>query len=445
MRSELLAESGVFDARVLKITGGEDAPIAAPQGLALINPATWATVDAPVREWALDHWIPARQATYLTGAGSAGKSLIAQQLCTCIAYAAPFMGIEPRQAVAIYLTCEDDADELHRRQKAICSALNVPIAALGGRLHLISLAGMIGNELALFDPLGRMTATQQYADLLAAVRATGAGFVALDNVAHLFSGNENIRNQVAAFCGLLNNLAADTGAAVLFIGHPNKAGDNFSGSTAWENQVRSRLFLETPRDANGATIDSDARTLTRAKANYARNGEALAFRWHQWAFVRDDDLPRHERAEVAANVQIGLENERFLACLATTTAQGRNLSHVSCATGAIDVFPKLPEALGMNKAAFRRAQERLISLGIIRVNQPFGQTPNRKPLSGIKLASECATPPAPVPRADPRQPLAEVIDIACADPCATHPLYTTYKSGAALRADAPDTDSGKVE
>ena len=414
--------------------------------LALINPATWATIDAPVREWALDHWIPARQATYLTGAGSAGKSLIAQQLCTCIAYAAPFMGIEPRQAVAIYLTCEDDADELHRRQKAICASLNVPIAALGNRLHLISLAGMIGNELALFDPLGRMTATDRYADLLAAVRATGAGFIALDNVAHLFAGNENIRNQVAAFCALLNNLAADTGAAVLFIGHPNKAGDNFSGSTAWENQVRSRLFLETPRDANGTAIDPDARTLTRAKANYARNGEALVFRWHQWAFVRDDDLPADQQAEVAANVKAGADNAVFLKCLDERNRQKRPVSEaVASRTYAPKEFADMAESKRIGRVRLEGAMDRLFRVGAIERGFLWRDGSEGKDKHGLRRvpgdgvgtpadlpADHPLTPPADVPLTHPLTPL-------------THTPCTTYYSGAALTASAPDTDSGKVE
>src|SRR3546814_2041298 len=73
--------------------------------------------------------------------------------------------------------------------------------------------------------------------------------------------------------------------SVLLIGHPNKAGDSFSGSTAWENQVRSRLFMERPAD----TLDRDVRVLSRQKANYAQNGAEIAFRWHEWAFILEDE------------------------------------------------------------------------------------------------------------------------------------------------------------
>src|SRR3546814_16077615 len=112
-----------------------------PMLLPLLNPADWQEKDVPSREWAWADYIPHRQATYLTGPGSAGKSLLSQQLCTCIALGLPFMGKDTRQAVAIYVTCEDDADELHRRQKAICDALCVPLSALSGKLHIVRLTG----------------------------------------------------------------------------------------------------------------------------------------------------------------------------------------------------------------------------------------------------------------------------------------------------------------
>src|SRR3546814_6141812 len=93
----------------------------------------------------------------------------------------------------------------------------------------------------------------------------------------------------------MNRLAMKVDGSVLLIGHPNKAGDSFSGSTAWENQVRSRLFMERPAD----TLDRDVRVLSRQKANYAQNGEEIAFRWHEWAFILEDELPNDKRAEIA--------------------------------------------------------------------------------------------------------------------------------------------------
>src|SRR3546814_19646690 len=48
--------------------------------LPLIDPAQWQDVEPSERQWAWAGNIPHRQATYLTGPGSAGKSLLGQQL-----------------------------------------------------------------------------------------------------------------------------------------------------------------------------------------------------------------------------------------------------------------------------------------------------------------------------------------------------------------------------
>jgi RecA-family ATPase len=336
--------------------------------LPLLDPAAWHGQETPSREWAWNDYIPHRQATYLTGPGSAGKSLLTQQLCTAIALGLPFMGIDTRQAVAIYVTCEDDADELHRRQKAICAAMGVPLSALSGRLHLVSLAGAPGNELVTFTAEGKMIVGDAYRVLLDTAKATGAGFLALDNVAHLFAGNENIRNQVAGFVSLLNGLALEIDGSVLFLGHPNKAGQDFSGSTAWENQVRSRLFMEVPKDDLGNAHDPDARVLLRGKANYARNGERLTFRWHKWAFILEDELPQDQRAEIAETILANAENEAFLACLRARTAQGdgREVGPSSGPNYAPSQFEGMPQAKGFGRTKLKRAMDRLYQVGKIK-------------------------------------------------------------------------------
>lgn len=407
--------------------------------LPLIDPGAWEGSIAPARAWALQEWIPARQATYLTGAGSTGKSLVSQQLATCIALGRPFLGVETRQSVALYLTCEDDVDELHRRQMAICAALGVSPRDLSGRLHLVSLAGAIGNELATFDPQGRMLTTEAWAMLRGTVMQTRAGFVALDNVAHLFAGNENIRNQVAAFCGLLNGLAADADASILFIGHPNKAGDNFSGSTAWENQVRSRLFLDRPTGDDETPADPDARTLSRAKANYARTGEALAFRWHQWAFVQESDLPPNLHAELAATAQAAADNERFLRCLAKATAEKRATSPNKTAMNyAPRLFTTMPTGGSTSEKSFAAAMNRLLHLGTIQNGMRVYQRENRSWATGLGLAQTLAQTPAQTlaqgrtnPPADPEENLHK--------PARTHPPIYKY-IGSPPEGDAPFDD-----
>ena len=412
------------------------------QLLPLINPADWQDQQAPSREWLLKDWIPARQMTYLTGAGASGKSLLAQQLCTCVAIGRPLLGIEAHQAVALYITCEDDGDELHRRQAAICEALGVSLRDLGGRLHLVSLAGALNNELATFDAEGRLQPSNAWRVLRRTVEAIGAGFIVLDNTAHLFAGNENVRNEVAAFTNLLNSLAAETGAAVLLLGHPNKAGDAYSGSTAWENQVRSRLFLERPTAEDGSILDLDARQISKGKANYTRSGDTHAFRWHNWAFVREDDLPADARTQLSETIAANGENATFLRCLAQRTKEKRQVSEKVGANYAPKIFAGMPESKGIKRHQLVAAMDRLFRIGKIERGLLWRDTAEGKDIFGLREISGNVTGNVPENHSgNDRKPAENDRKI--------HPLYTSYIPDAAPTgspaSDEEDLDWGTVD
>ena len=400
---------------------------------------------APERQWALEEWLPLCQATYFTGPGSAGKSLLAQQMATHSALGLPFMGVPMRHANAIYLTCEDDLSELHRRQEAICAALGVTMADLAGKLHLVSLAGHMGTELARFqnsktNDYGETEPVIRPTDRFRAIEATAiaydVGFIALDNVAHLFTGNENIRNEVAAFMALMNRLAQRTSGSVLLIGHPNKAGDSFSGSTAWENQVRSRIYLETPRHDDETPVDPEARVLSRQKSNYAANGATLKFRWHRWAFVSETSLPADYREELQQTIAATRDNEIFLACLAERNRQKRPVSEHPAANYAPKQFAAMPESQRIGQHRLLSAMDRLFRVGIIERGVVCRDPNKRRNQEGLIVAERAPQTTAPnraqTPATDRPTP-------------ATHTAPNTYPlpkgiSGAALGSAAPQPE-----
>lgn len=352
------------------------------------------------KEFVIERLAPMGEVTLFTGPGSAGKSLLGQQFATAAAAGLPCLGLAVAAGKAIYLTCEDDAGELHWRQSHICAALRVAMSDLAGKLILSSLRGELNNELDGVDESGGFAPSKAYRRLAATIEATGARLAVLDNVAHLFGGNENDRHQVTQFVNLLNRLARDTGAAIILIGHPNKSGDTYSGSTAWLNAVRSQVWLDHDRDDDGSVLDQDARVLTVGKANYTRKGEALRFRWHNFAFVLDDDLPIDTRAEIAEVVKANGENAAFLKCLAAATDRQRAVSHNPGSNYAPKVFAAMPEGKGYNAKSLAAAMERLLHLGKIALDQPLWRGPNRVMKQGIRLAETCTDPPAPTPCTD---------------------------------------------
>lgn len=203
-------------------------------GAAAIKTLDWAAlakVKPAPKAFVIPRLAPAGEVTLFTGPGSAGKSLLAQQLATALAAGVPTLRLEMGQAPAIYLTCEDDEGQLYWRQEHICKALGVPVASLADKLHVASLRGALDNALGSEGPDGEFILSVSYHRLAAMIRRTGAKLVALDNVAHLFAGNENDRGEVTRFVNALNRLAGESGAAIILLCHPNKAGDSYSGST----------------------------------------------------------------------------------------------------------------------------------------------------------------------------------------------------------------------
>ena len=326
-------------------------------------------------KFAIERFAPVGEVTLLSGPGGAGKSLLGQQLATAAAAGKPCLGLQILPGPALYLTCEDDPETLHWRQSKICSALDVDMAQLAGRLHLVSLRGELSNELGTFLPDGTMRPAAAYYRLDRMIAQTGAELVFLDNATHLFTGNENDRGEVTRFSNLLNRLAMQRRAAVILFGHMAKGG-TFSGSTAWVNAVRSQATL-------AHDPETDVRTLAVAKANYAQTGDAITFMWSDWAFVREADLPDAERSDHDEVVRAAADNGMFLACLRERNRQQRAVSERIGPNYAPKVFAAMPESRKIGKTRLAEAMDRLFRLGKIE-RAELWKGPDRKWVAGLR-------------------------------------------------------------
>ncbi|HEX8554426.1 MAG TPA: AAA family ATPase [Sphingomonas sp.] len=386
----------------------------------LADLSLWANTAPTPKAFVMPGFIPRDDVVIVTGDGGTNKSTLALQISACAAAGRPFLGMDLAPGPALYITAEDDQRENHWRLAKIASAIGTTLHALAGRLHVVSLRGRLNNELATFDHDGKLRTAPAYALLRATIEQTGAKLVTLDNVAHLFPGNENDRGQVTAFINLLYQLCGDLGVTILLIAHRNKNGDSYSGSTAWLNAVRSQVLLERMEG------DPDARQMTLGKANYARAGEALSFRWHDFALVRDSDLPADKLAEVNAVIADNAACDAFLACLRERDKQGEGRG-VGPATGpnyAPVQFETMPHAKGLKRIALKRAMDALFQCGVI---ETFDHKVPGKGRS-VTLIRETGRPPnAPperVPNTVPERPRTVLPNTP------PHTPYTTYKGGA---------------
>lgn len=330
--------------------------------LPVIDFAAWEGKTPPVRRFAWGDWLPLRVTTMLTAPGGTGKSLFEQMLCTCIALGIPFLGMPTEQLNTLYVTCEDDADELWRRQEAICGLLGVPVADLVGKLHLVSLSGEASTELAMFDDIGRLIPTDRWRQIVLTCERANIRLYAFDNATDAMGGDLNDIHQVAAFINLLTGLALVLDGAAMIIHHPNKAGDDWLGSIAWHNKVRSRWLMKHS-EVDG---DDDGRVIENPKANYGQTGGKLAFRWYKGGFVRDEDLPEETANDLRETIQATADNKLFLACLEERNRQRRAVSESNFGQNyAPRVFEKMPESKRVGKERLELAMDRLFRIGAI--------------------------------------------------------------------------------
>jgi RecA-family ATPase len=327
----------------------------------IIDPRSLFGLDVPVRRWIVEGWLPYGHVTLNYGDGGTGKTLLAQQLMTSCATGHGWCGLQTEQCRSLAYFCEDDEEELHRRQFNICEAYGCSLAELGD-MRWISGVGD-DNLLATFDPLGRMQLTERYASIVEAAKNFGAQLVVIDTAADTFGGNENDRSQVRQFVGTaLNRLAQEIDGAVLLNAHPSRSGmsvtgDMDGGSTGWSNSARSRWSLTRPKSEDGEPADTDERILTRRKANYASIGDAIKLQW------RAGVLTTSQRPGVAfAGAYRQTVDDVFLRLLGRCEAQGLRVSNSSHSPNyAPKEFAKRPDAEGYRAREFADAMASLFS------------------------------------------------------------------------------------
>jgi RecA-family ATPase len=258
----------------------------APAPVQWVDAASWHGKEPPPREWVIEGLIPKRTVTLLSGDGGVGKSLLAQQMMTACVLGQDFLGMTAMPCRTLGVFCEDEMAELQRRQRSICKSLQIYESDLDG----MTLASRVGEDNVLCDFDRRTDEARPspfYEQIRTRAKMMGAQLVVIDTVADTFGGNENVRPQVRAFVQMLAALARDIDGAIIATAHPSAAGmatgSGYSGSTAWSNTVRSRIYLTRPGE-DEEEPDQDVRILKVMKANYGRTGGKMRLKWQEGAF-----------------------------------------------------------------------------------------------------------------------------------------------------------------
>lgn len=344
-------------------------PFVAPD---IINPRQFREVEAPPRKWLVVGWIPANDVTLIGADGGTGKTTIGVQLNFAMETAGCWLGLPVVDGPSMYVTAEEPRDEMHYRYRAaMAPSLSPPLHAF----DIISLADY--EDAALIELVdGKPQATELLHWIEARCLQIGVKLVTFDAVADFCAINEVDRSQVRRAVAIFRGMAIRLQCAVILMAHPSvdgmKTGRGYSGSTHWNNAVRSRMYFQMPTALDkDDIIDPDVRTLSLEKANRARKGQSINLRWKDGVFIVDG---------VSGGSGIGAAaaaRNTFLKLLDFHEKNRINVSANKGPTYAPSLFERHALANGLKASALKRAMDELLEAGTIR-NVEEGRASKRR-------------------------------------------------------------------
>lgn len=255
--------------------------------------------DPPPAKYVLNGLIPCGAVTLLSAHGGSGKSYLALELSCAIAAGIELFGIPTMPGPVIFYSAEDVADTLLHRTANVCNGLKIDHSNLVGKLHILDATG---GDPALYRETGAGSARQHgttaaYQALKRYAAKISARLIVIDNASDTYDASEIERAKVRAFMRALANLAGPE-SAVLLISHVDKgtarmgsSSEGYSGSTAWHNSARSRLFL---------TAGDGTLRLEHQKNNFGRRHDPIELIWPEGGIPMLDWKPHGVVAGIAA-------------------------------------------------------------------------------------------------------------------------------------------------
>jgi putative DNA primase/helicase len=265
--------------------------------------------------YAWEGLVPTGHVTLMSAHGGVGKSTIALMLCVAAALNRPLFGIPTNVGKVLFVSLEDAQSVVRHRLAWIAREWNLNPVDLDGRLAVVD--GTDHPE--MFKTASQSdagTPSRTYYELDDLARKEGFDLIVIDNASDAFDGDEIQRRQVRAFMRTLTRLAKHNTCAILLLAHVDKGtsrssgrenDEGYSGSTAWHNSSRSRLFL---RRKSG-----DMLALVHQKNNLGRLCKPLELIWPEAGLpveVRPED-PLSDREKASETVDLAVTLLRLLA------------------------------------------------------------------------------------------------------------------------------------
>lgn len=189
----------------------------------------------------------------LIAPGGAGKSWFALEAAIALAGGPDFLQIGIRQTGdVLYLSAEDPALAIQHRLHTVAYAVRDTVDDIAAHLEIVSLMGRVVdlNQKAWSDAIKKM--------------AKGKRLVILDTLRRFHCADENNGGEMASLLGILESIAGDTGASILFLHHAGKGSVLNGGGDIQQASRGSSVLTDNVR---GGQINLAGMTEAEAKAH----------------------------------------------------------------------------------------------------------------------------------------------------------------------------------
>lgn len=190
------------------------------------------------REWAIPQFAPVGKVTVLAGPGGVSKSMLMLHVLVHAALGKGWAGFDVRAPLrSLYVSYEDDTQELHGRVHALTHALMKRDEGLMGLLYDVkgtvrknlsmyaadeeALAWVLAHKADRFSPAER---TERVDWLIGLIKHAGIKLLVLDPAVYTHQLEENNIADMAAYMQMLGAIAKHGNCAVVVLHHMSKAG-----------------------------------------------------------------------------------------------------------------------------------------------------------------------------------------------------------------------------
>lgn len=230
--------------------------------------------------WIVKNFL-AKHTTYITaGTWGTGKTAVIMDVALHAACGLEWQGCRVQKAAVIYVALENPFD-VERRVRAWSSSMEAAGQTIDDAAFVLH-----RGPCCLYDPNDKGTRDERALIKLAAETESrygvAVGLIVIDTVSQaLLPGND--RDHAALFVKSIQRIADQTGAAVMALHHPTKAGDPVRGGGEFQGNTDCVMIVE--RDKSGRGVLRATSKFRIGDPNKARFG----YRLRPYVIGKDED------------------------------------------------------------------------------------------------------------------------------------------------------------